>query len=250
MPRINFSALSTRTVLGRLARQPLRLIPDGAVVRILQGPLRGYRWIKGASVNGCWLGSFEQDKQVLFSTLVRPGQTVLDIGANVGFYTLLAAELVGNSGRVVSFEPLPRNQHYLREHVRLNGLTNVTLIEAAVADREGRASFASADAPEMGRLSDEGQLEVEVVSLDGAIAAGRVPVPDLMKIDVEGAEARVLEGARNLLATRRPTILLATHGAEVHRRCCDLLREAGYELTAVGGGSIDATDELLAKAAA
>lgn len=250
MSRINFSGLSNRGVLGRLARQPLRLIPGSVVVRVLQGRLRGYRWVKGASVNGCWLGSFENDKQGLFASVVRPGMGVLDIGANVGFYTLLSAALVGEKGWVVSFEPLPRNLKFLREHVRLNKLRNVTVVAAAVADTDGVASFASAEAHEMGSLSEDGQIEVEVLALDGAIESGRVPAPDVMKIDVEGAEARVLAGAAKLLATRRPTILLATHGAEVHARCCEILRKAGYELEAVGGGPVETTDEIIARAKA
>lgn len=95
---INFSGLSGRGLLGRAVRLPLRLIPKQAGVRILQGPLCGRRWIAGSSNHGCWLGSFEAEKQRKISELVRPGMVCWDVGANVGFYTLLLAELVGAAG--------------------------------------------------------------------------------------------------------------------------------------------------------
>ncbi len=82
----------------------------------------------------------------------------------------------------------------------------------------------------MGKLSDAGTVEVAMVSLDTAARAGQFPDPNLIKIDVEGAELGVLRGATQLLDRARPSILLATHGAEVHRQCCDFLRDAGYSL--------------------
>ncbi len=92
---INFSGISNSKLAGRAMRLPLQLIPDSAVVRILQGPLRGKRWIAGSSNHGCWLGSYEAAKQRKIIEFVRPGMVCWDVGANVGFYTLLFAELVG-----------------------------------------------------------------------------------------------------------------------------------------------------------
>ena len=102
---INFSAISDSTFVGMALRLPLRLIPRRAVVRILQGPLRGKRWIVGSSDHGCWLGSYEAAKLKKITELVRPGMVCWDVGANAGLYTLLFAELVGRAGRVFAFEP-------------------------------------------------------------------------------------------------------------------------------------------------
>ncbi len=77
-------------------------------MHVVQGPLRGKRWIAGSSNHGCWLGSYELAKQRKVIELVRPGMVCWDVGAHVGFYTLLFAELVGPLGRVFAFEPLPR----------------------------------------------------------------------------------------------------------------------------------------------
>src|SRR5574341_673203 len=131
---MNFSAISSNSGVGIALRYPLRWIPHERVVPVLQGRLRGKRWIVGASVHGCWLGSYEYDKQKRFVREIKKGDVVYDIGAHVGFYTLLASELVGPSGQVIAFEPLPRNLGYLHRHLALNSCKNVTVIEAAVGN--------------------------------------------------------------------------------------------------------------------
>jgi FkbM family methyltransferase len=247
---IGFSNLNSKGLVGKLVRAPLSLIPHGTVLRVLQGALRGKKWIVGSHVHGCWLGSYELDKQQLFTKTVKPGDVVLDIGANVGFYTLLSGVLAGEGGKVFAFEPSPRNFGFLSRHVKINGLNNVTLFEAAVADQPGEAMFDFADSNAKSHLSSSGSHRVKVLSLDQLLAEGKIARPNLLKIDVEGAEARVLRGARTLLTSGpRPTIFLATHGAEVHRECMDLLREMGYALTSADGRPVDQTDELIATAA-
>src|SRR6266436_706615 len=134
---INLSAIPSSRWFGRVLRWPLQWIPQDAVVPILQGPCAGMRWIVGSSTHGCWLGSYEYEKRKLFEELVGPGDVVYDIGAHVGFYTLLASVLVGHTGRVVAFEPSPRNLAYLRRHLAMNRLNNVTVVEGAVYDHDG-----------------------------------------------------------------------------------------------------------------
>lgn len=245
---MNFSSISNRSLAGKALRIPLRLIPANAPVPILQGPLRGKLWVKGSSDNGCWLGSFEYQKQRLMSSMLHAGDTMYDVGANVGYYALLASHKVGPTGRVIAFEPLPANVRLVQRHLRLNRVRNVSVQEVAVSDHEGLARFAPHASNAMGKLSEAGTLEVEMLSLDSLSETGQFPEPNLIKIDVEGAELGVLRGASHLLARARPTILLATHGAEVHRQCCDFLRGAGYELRPIDPSvaSISTTDEIIA----
>jgi len=245
---VNFSSISNRSLAGKALRLPLRLIPPNAPVPILQGPLRGKLWVKGSSDNGCWLGSFEYQKQRLMSSMLHAGDTMYDVGANVGYYTLLASQKVGPTGRVIAFEPLPANVCLIQRHLRLNRVQNVSLQEVAVSDHDGRARFAPHASNAMGKLSDSGSVEVSMVSLDFLVSGGRFPDPHLLKIDVEGAELGVLCGASRLLARARPTILLATHGAEIHRQCCEFLRDAAYDLRPIDPSvaSLDATDEIIA----
>ena len=78
-------------------------------IPIFQGKLRGKKWIVGSGEHGYWLGSYEMDKRLAFEKEILPDSVIYDIGANVGFYSLLAAEMTGEKGHVYAFEPLPRN---------------------------------------------------------------------------------------------------------------------------------------------
>ena len=176
---------------------------------------------------------------------MTPGSVVFDIGAHVGFYTLLSSVLVGTVGKVFAFEPVPRNLHYLYEHLRLNHVTNVTVVEAAVADACGTTLFDESTNSATGHLSMQGTLFVRVVSLD-AVVPREIPIPDFVKIDVEGAEWLVLNGARQTLSENRPTIFLSTHGRDAHTRCCQLLKSTGYTLEAIGGNNVEDADEIVA----
>jgi FkbM family methyltransferase len=240
-----------RSFFRRLLRLPLRLVPGSVRVPILSGPLRGKRWIAGSSIADAWLGTYEADKQALFARTVTPGSVVFDIGAHAGFYTLLASALAGPTGRVFAFEPMPGNLAHIREHLRLNGITNVTVIEKAVADTAGVATFTATGHDSQGHLAPGGELQVEIVSLDEMVGQGKLPLPDFVKMDIEGAEVRALNGARKLLAQRHPTIFLGTHamtdlGCNTHGPCCEFLRDLGYRLAPIGADTLEGTDEILA----
>ena len=239
--KMNISGISDKSLAGKALRFPLRLIPSDMVLPILQGKLRGFKWIVGSSNHGCWLGSYEHQKRKAFEKWVAEGSVVFDIGANAGFYTLLASVLVGPQGKVFAFEPLPRNLVYLKEHLRINGIKNVSVIEAAVADCAGIAHFDAGPNPSMGHLAADGCLTVRTLSLDEMVRSGELPPPDYMKIDVEGAEASVLLGAKSVLAALHPTIFLATHSKELHSTCCEVLRSLGYTVE-----RLDQADEVLA----
>jgi FkbM family methyltransferase len=244
---INFSGISNSKLIGRMLRLPLLLIPREAEVPILQGPLRGKRWIARSFNHGCWLGSYEAAKQRKVIEGVRPGMVCWDVGANVGFYTLLLAELVGRSGRVFAFEPVPHNVELLRRHVEMNGYQNVRIFPCALGDFDGDAGFDPGTNKAVGHMAAGGQLKVSCQRADTLLAAGEVEVPDVIKIDVEGAEGGVLRGACTAMQNR-PMVFLATHGEMVHRACIDLLRANGYTIRALDGGPPDGTDEVVAVA--
>jgi FkbM family methyltransferase len=242
---MNCSAIPNDRPYGRLLRLPLSLIPREFPVPVLQGKLRGRRWIVGSATHGCWLGSYEYAKRRLFERTVTPGAVVFDVGANVGFYTLLASLLVGTRGSVYAFEPVPRNLAYLRRHLDLNHVANVVLIEAAVSNRTGWASFQEGANSSTGCLADEGDLRVQLVTLDDLVERGEIPAPAYIKMDIEGGELDALLGARQILESRHPTIFLATHSAELHQACCSLLMSFGYQLGTIGAGALNESDEIL-----
>ena len=243
---MNWSGISNQSILGKILRLLLRLLPAQMPMPILQGKLKGQKWIVGSSSHGCWLGSYEFDKQRIFERTIAQGSTVFDLGGHVGFYTLLSSALVGATGKVFVFEPLPRNLFYLNKHLHLNNIKNVTVIEAAVLDKVGTATFEESSMRSMGYLSSNGKLQVRTVSLEDLIESGELPVPDYLKIDIEGAEFLALSGAKSILKSSHPTIFLATHGDIIHQKCCHLLQSLGYQIQPIDGLSLEQSHEILA----
>jgi FkbM family methyltransferase len=178
-----------------------------------------------------------------FQQVLRPGDTVIEVGGHIGYLTIWLAELVGTTGRVIVFEPGRNNLPYLCANVA--GLTVVEIVEAAVSDRDGTASFfeeqltgqnnsllADYERFKVNReaaYSDEryDQRQVATVRLDTYIR-DRGLRPDLIKMDIEGAEYLALSGATGILAEHRPMLMV-----EVTRQAVDvfsLLTRAGYQL--------------------
>lgn len=169
------------SVVGRVVRLPLRLIPKGSVVFVPYGKLRGSRWIVGSSNHGCWLGTYEHENQSVFAEAVHVGMTVYDIGAHVGFYSLLASRLVGEGGRVIAFEPFPENLTFLYEHLRLNRCNNVKVVEMALSDHGWVSRAVRGPSSSMNKLSASGDIEVHVTTLDEVVFGERLPLPDVIK---------------------------------------------------------------------
>jgi FkbM family methyltransferase len=243
---LDFSAISNSSTVGRALRGVLKVVPKGARVPVLQGPLKGAWWIVGSATHGCWLGSYEAGKQERFVVSIARGDIVYDVGANVGFYTLLASRVTGDQGHVYAFEPLARNLGYLRRHVELNRATNATVVAAAAAERTGEIGFTEGGNPSTGRAEAGGTVLVPSVSLDEFVFGLRNPAPRLIKMDIEGGELAALRGALRTLRDVRPLLFLATHGVEVHRACLQLLRGIGYRLESLDAEPVETTSELLA----
>ena len=221
----------------------------GLSVPFVVGPLRGNWWqlASGGKIARLLLGTYEPEQSGLFHQHIRPGDQILDIGAAAGYYTLLSAKLVGNTGRVVSFEPDPNNLQFLRSHVEQNRLDQVTILPIALADETGTARFGGGTGTGTGRLCNDGPTEVAVRRLDD-VAAEMDLRPRHLKIDVEGAEMAVLRGGQRLIEKYRPTIFLSTHEKIVpgiHRQCCEILLQWGYSLSPITGDSLEEASELL-----
>ena len=145
----------------------------------------------------------------LVERYVGEGDTVVDVGAHIGYYTLLFAKLVGPAGRVLAFEPYPATHLLLQRNVGENGYANVVIQRQAVADVPGRMALHVSGADWGHHLYGPGNqtLEVDVVKLDDAIPPDAAV--DFLKIDVEGAEAQVLRGMSELLR-RSPRMKMLT----------------------------------------
>jgi FkbM family methyltransferase len=245
MPRPTFAY---NTFMGKLVRLPLALIPRTATARIVCGPLRGKKWIVGAGNHGYWLGTYEQEKQNWLHDNVRENDVFYDLGAHVGYYTLLASLLVGKKGVVYAFEPNPRNLVFLRRHITLNTVENAIVKESAVADRDGMMTFNFDVSSFMGHIDAKADFKVDVVSLDSCLEKGEIKRPDCMKIDVEGAELSVLKGAGECLSRHHPRIFLSLHSQELLNECAAFLASYGYALTPMDNVPLEQSREILAVA--
>lgn len=161
---------------------------------------------------GCLIDNYEPEETAVFQRLLQPGFHVADVGANVGWFTFLAALCVGQEGHVTAFEPRLPTVDYLRRSVRLNQLEGqVTVLQTAVGDRSGTVSLAWVPAsrnPGSTHLGEAGENEegqaAEMQKLDTLLGGARV---DCIKMDIEGAEGLALAGAGMVLQASRPFIL-------------------------------------------
>jgi FkbM family methyltransferase len=151
------------------------------------------------------MDAYEPETTQLVQNVIKPGMTFIDVGAHVGYYSLLAARQVGSEGKVYSFEPEPINYSLLVKNVELNGYKNVTTISQAVSSAKGSTTL-FVSALDSGRnsvfhhgLPESGSVEVATTSLDAFLDKHGWPKIDLIKIDVEGAELNVLAGMTELL---------------------------------------------------
>lgn len=170
------------------------------------------------------LRMYEPEKLKALEALIRPGMTFIDIGACKGDFAVLAARLVGPAGTVVAVEPEPANAEWLHRSVVRNGLANVRVHRLALSSESGTAILHQADpaaATEVstgwnsltsGHIAERGQLEVETQTLDKLAEHERLDRVDVVKIDVEGWELPVLQGAtKTLLRNPRIVLLMDIH---------------------------------------
>jgi FkbM family methyltransferase len=234
--------------LGGLRRVPLlgdflswtsrKLVPRDLLVwvQIQHGPSEGL-WMRlnprtGQNVQH---GIGEAQVQKALTDHLRPGMTFYDLGANIGFFSLMAARLVGPQGHVVSFEADPEISNRLRENLARNQFTHAHVEQKAVWSEPATVAFERVDpntSPDrgLGHVSPNGSapgtITVEAVSLDQYVASH--PPPDFLKCDVEGAEVAVFHGAPRLLTGKRPIVLVEMHSPENHRALLDLFAGHGY----------------------
>ena len=169
--------------------------------------------------------SYEPYTIELFKAAIKPGATVLDIGAHIGVFTLLASRQAGAAGKVYAFEPAPENFRLLDHNARKFGAGNVVAVQKAVGEGKKTVSLLLAEGPDMNSLyphplcSMVGSVPVECVSIDEFLRGGPV---DVIKMDIEGHEPYALMGMKQTIATSGPLTLFV----ELNPAC---LRRAGVE---------------------
>lgn len=188
---------------------------------------------------GYLAGTSEPLEQELVLRYSTPGAVVYDIGANAGFYAILAARGVGSTGKVLAFEPAPALAQRTRENAAYNNFTQVQVVEGAVSDHGGQVTFEIAnDLSVINQIREEGTangLTVQCIKLDEFCENN--PDPDLILVDIEGAEILALTGAMKMIARKRPVIMVEVHW--IGQKWVDFVRTEfeplGYTATTYDG---------------
>lgn len=207
----------------------LSLIPTGLPLLILSGPLRFRWWISGSAAGenkglSVLLNMAEPKQLQLITDISKGKKVVFDIGANVGLYSLA---LSLHAKKVFSFEPVPRNVAYLYHNLRLNKVNNVFIAPCAIGSKSKLTLFEEGTNTATGKVSEEGIQPVFVVALDDFCSTFKV-LPELLKIDIEGAEYDLLLGAKKSLVLL-PPLFISYHSPELEKKCTLLLKSYGYK---------------------
>jgi FkbM family methyltransferase len=186
------------------------------VPKVASGPGKGLRFDAGSGVNQCASGEYERPVQEAIVAIAHPGDVFYDVGANLGFFSVLVGRLVGTSGAVYAFEPVPANASMVERNARQNGLSNIKVLRIALCREDGMgelllthyvggAVLKSVGTPP---LDLSGSVMVETACLDRLVDRQHIKPPNIVKIDVEGAEMDVLLGMESILRRWHPKIVL------------------------------------------
>lgn len=239
--RIKPLNLLTRYIMNKIA-------PSGQMQFVVAGgSLAGRKLslIYGIEKN-YWLGDHDLNFQYAFGDLLNPGMVVYDVGANIGFHTLILADIVTLSGHVYAFEALPKSIKRLQANLTLNSeINNITIIPKAVTDATKTTNFLVHESLSGGKVETTagfpgepfiGKVEVETISLDDFVYVDGNTPPQAIKIDIQGGEVLALPGMSHLLQEEKPIVFIELHGKEAQKFCWDFLAAAGYKFHQLSSG--------------
>jgi FkbM family methyltransferase len=203
-----------------------------------------------------WLGTYEPNLVDAVNHFIQPGMLIFDVGANIGYVSLLLAHRTGDNGQVYAFEALPANLERLKRNLSANSFAHkVQVIEGAVVNESGTVTFLVHKSTSMGKAVgsagrvDEAymkEINVNGLCLDDFVYVENHPAPDVVKMDIEGGEELALQGMRHLLQVAHPIIFLELHGEQAAHTAWQVLTSRGYGIYRMETGypHIRSLDEL------
>jgi FkbM family methyltransferase len=231
--------------------------PQGLTeIQVAAGELSGIKLLLDLQTKkDYWLGTYEPELQNAAHEFVRRGMVIFDVGANIGYISLLMARLSGENGHVFSFEALPNNVELLQKNIALNHLESIIeVVPKAVVDASHSVSFLLHSSNAMGKALGsagrdehyEQEIKVVGITLDDFVFTEGNPAPDLIKMDIEGGEVLAIKGMQRLLKEKHPLIFIELHGEEAARAMWLALSTASYEILKMEKGykRINSVDEL------
>jgi FkbM family methyltransferase len=265
----NLAAGPARSIMKRLLRASVNFLPHGLrtwikylpgiaalqrglVSRLISGepflhtvnagPAKGLRFEVTLPLDkAIWAGTYESEFAEAIARGLKPGNVCYDIGGYRGYMAGVMA--LAGASKVFVFEPLPMNQKALRRLCELNPKLPIELLPVAIGKADGLTMLKVMADPSMGKLASssfqpesafQDELEIGIRSIDTQVEEGKIPPPDLVKVDVEGAELDVLRGATRVLTVSRPSLFLEAHSASLERSCSQMLQNLGYKVHRLG----------------
>ena len=240
-----------------LRRKLNKAAPKGLTeIKVASGEIAGMKLLINLQTEkDYWLGTYEPELQNAAYKFVRPGMVIYDVGANIGYISLMMARLSGSSGQIFSFEALPTNVQRLQNNIALNQMESIIrVIPKAVIDSSRPVSFLAHSSSSMGKARGsagrgehyEYEIKVAGLALDDFVFSEGNPAPALIKMDIEGGEILAVKGMQRLLKEKHPLLLVELHGEEAAQAMWLALSHAGYEILKMEKGykSIRSLDQL------
>lgn len=246
----------TRPVANLIRKMLNRVSPQGlSEEHIAAGCLKGVPMLLNMQdEKDYWLGTYEPELQASIQHEIKPGMVVYDVGANIGYISLMFARAVGPTGQVFAFEALPANLERIRANLALNPTAPVRAVGMAVVDAARPVEFLVHSSISMGKAAGSAgrlresygaSIEVPGISLDEFVYTQSNPLPQAVKVDIEGGEVLALPGMRRLLREGCPLIFLELHGPDAARVAWQELTTTGYRLFRMDNGEAVLTLEQL-----
>ena len=234
--------------LAKIIRNRLNAtIPEGIIeVEVAAGILQGACLkLDLQQEKDYWLGTYELDLQAAAKKYVKPGMCIYDVGANIGYMSLLFSKILDERGKVFAFEALPENIRRLEENIQCNAFGKlIHVIPAAIVEKSGLTEFYQHASGAMGKaVGSAGRQEayqntitVQALSLDDFVFVKKQAKPNLVKMDIEGGEALALQGMQKLLGKVKPILFIEIHGDVAGQIAWKILKKFAYQILRMGEG--------------
>jgi FkbM family methyltransferase len=228
--------------ISKLIRKQLNnAAPSGITKTTIAGGIsKGLSfYLEMQSEKDYWLGNYELNLQNVLGSLVSPGMVVYDIGANVGYVSVMFGRITGAEGSVFCFEALPENQNRLNDNLELNKeLTNFVSVPIAVADKSGKVSFMVHNSDDMGKIKGssgreetyQDAIEIDAISIDDFVFDQKNTPPNLIKLDIEGGEIFAIPGMMRVIHKYQPTLIVELHGPKCAEVAWEFLASEQYTI--------------------
>jgi len=216
--------------------------------KIPMGPAKGiYLYMALRTGLKKYLGVYEKEQAEFMCKVINRGDYCFDLGSHIGYFTTLFSRLVGEDGKVFSFEPIKEGYEFQKKSVQKNGFKNVEIFNFALGDEQKEqkayvfsdSGMAHFDRSILGLKEDHESAVFQIRTLDNVVEVAKLKKLDFMKIDIEGFEYKALLGGRNTVKKHKPNMLIEIHSRENYEGVYNLLRELDYKFYNLENNKVD-----------